>query len=731
MPSELLYHTVDASHIRNLGEDSISDKIQAILELSKNAYDADASLCTVTFHGEGKGTNFKITSITIEDTGIGMTKNDLKRKFLNVGTSNKLEKTLSPKLKRRVSGEKGMGHYSIQRLGEKATITTTPENYEGREFDKEQDSHTFVLDLNWKEYKPGKEFNKIGNNLDIQKPLETFGTKIHIEKLNDNWTFKNDGNDLEILSKSLRSLVIPVELKESKKDEFDIKIKADGFQADNIDEIESNLLQYAPYKMIAHLRKKEIHFQVFTPNEKHTEHILIHDETMDSPAICGDADFMVYWFPGLLTEWAGGVIGRRNLKEQLDEKHGIKIFNDKIRIMPYGEKNDDWVKLNTRKAGPNSGGRVRNDHLIGFVTLTREGNKEIIETTTRQALKENVAFESLKKDFIELSIAEMEEVRRKIMKDQEKKIKAGHIVETEINKIKKNISTLNIPKYEKNGIIKTLNNITKTSKLQTKQSQELEETLTSNIEMYRNLSTVGIQTLAFNHEIINPTRLVNGSIKNMINKYEQYDKQSRIQKLKLCLEHTETALDWANHIKEFSSLLSGPDLTVKKRHRFNMKPALEKILKEFNPIFKAVRINPDEVVFYGNPPTLNMNKASFESIIINLISNSIRALKKVRRERKIKIEVSRDESNIIIKFEDNGIGIKHDIRNKIFRELFTTYKSKQDRGTGMGLTIIKEIIEEDYGGSISLKKTIDERVDRGNGMTLFEIKLPIKEIIKS
>lgn len=249
--------------------------------------------------------------------------------------------------------------------------------------------------------------------------------------------------------------------------------------------------------------------------------------------------------------------------------------------------------------------------------------------------------------------------------------------------------------------------------------------------MYRNLSTVGIQTLAFNHEIINPTRLVNGSIKNMINKYEQYDKQSRIQKLKLCLEHTETALDWANHIKEFSSLLSGPDLTVKKRHRFNMKPALEKILKEFNPIFKAVRINPDEVVFYGNPPTLNMNKASFESIIINLISNSIRALKKVRRERKIKIEVSRDESNIIIKFEDNGIGIKHDIRNKIFRELFTTYKSKQDRGTGMGLTIIKEIIEEDYGGSISLKKTIDERVDRGNGMTLFEIKLPIKEIIKS
>ena len=730
MTTEYLYHRIDASHIRNLGEDSVSDKIQAILELAKNAYDADSFSCTVIFHGEKKGSGSKITSITIKDTGIGMTKADLENKFLNVGTSNKIQHTLSPKLKRRVSGEKGMGHYSIQRLGDKATITTTPEPYENREFDEIEDKHTFVLNLDWKEYKAGKQFNEVGNKLDIQNQSNTFGSIIHIESLNDDWTFKGKDNDLEILSKSLRSLVIPKELRDDKKDEFELTLCADGFPAENIAEIKSSLLQYAPYKMVSHLRGKQIHYQIFEPNEKHTKHIPIHDEVMPSTATCGDADFTVYWFPGILSEWATGVIGRGNLGNQLKERRGIKIFNDKIRIMPYGEKDDDWLELDFRKSGPAMGGKVRSLHLIGYVTLTRKKNPEIIETTTRQSLKKNTAFESLKDDFIIPLIIEMEYGKKISDEKKEKKIKTEHIIESEIKKIKRNLATIKIPKYEKVAFQKNLTTISKASKTQTKQSKKLEDRLTSNIEMYRNLSTVGIQTLAFNHEIINPIRLINGDLKNMIKKGKQFSNQDKLKKIELCLDRTKTALSWANHIKEFSALLAGADTTVKKRHIFNMKTSLEKILNEFEPIFKTVDIKPDPLVFYGKPPTLRMNKASFESIMINLISNSIRALKRVRRIRRIKIEVSKDETNIIIKFEDNGFGIKHENRKKIFRELFTTYKTPRDRGTGMGLTIIKEIIEEDYKGDIVLKKTIHEKEDAGNGMTMFEIKLPIEQVMR-
>ena len=46
-----LYHTFDAKHAKNLGEESVSDNVQAVIELGKNAYDGDATKCKITFLG--------------------------------------------------------------------------------------------------------------------------------------------------------------------------------------------------------------------------------------------------------------------------------------------------------------------------------------------------------------------------------------------------------------------------------------------------------------------------------------------------------------------------------------------------------------------------------------------------------------------------------------------------------------------------------------------------------
>ena len=51
-----LHHTVDAKHIKNLGEQSVSSLVQAITEIAKNSYDADAHTCTVNFYGSPKPT---------------------------------------------------------------------------------------------------------------------------------------------------------------------------------------------------------------------------------------------------------------------------------------------------------------------------------------------------------------------------------------------------------------------------------------------------------------------------------------------------------------------------------------------------------------------------------------------------------------------------------------------------------------------------------------------------
>ncbi len=124
-------HTIDAKLASNIGEESVSSPIQAIAEIKKNAYDADAHNSWITFEGNpidplDVGSIRKISKIIIRDDGFGMTLEDLQNKFFRIGTDNKQRNTISPENKRRVVGEKGMGHVAIKRLGNVCKIISNP-----------------------------------------------------------------------------------------------------------------------------------------------------------------------------------------------------------------------------------------------------------------------------------------------------------------------------------------------------------------------------------------------------------------------------------------------------------------------------------------------------------------------------------------------------------------------------------------------------------------------------
>ena len=75
---------------------------------------------------------------------------------------------------------------------------------------------------------------------------------------------------------------------------------------------------------------------------------------------------------------------------------------------------------------------------------------------------------------------------------------------------------------------------------------------------------------------------------------------------------------------------------------------------------------------------------------------------------------------------DNGYGILEDSWSSIFEHHVTTKKN----GTGMGLTIVKEIIEEDYGGTIKVEKSVSEEDKLGAGETTFVISIPLQNLTK-
>ena len=105
---------VSGNLIKKLGEESITNKNIAILELIKNSYDANSSKVDLIL----ENINTKDAKIKISDNGDGMTNNDLENKWLNIATSNKAEKSTKPQGRTTV-GEKGIGRLSSESLGGK------------------------------------------------------------------------------------------------------------------------------------------------------------------------------------------------------------------------------------------------------------------------------------------------------------------------------------------------------------------------------------------------------------------------------------------------------------------------------------------------------------------------------------------------------------------------------------------------------------------------------------
>lgn len=104
----------------------------------------------------------------------------------------------------------------------------------------------------------------------------------------------------------------------------------------------------------------------------------------------------------------------------------------------------------------------------------------------------------------------------------------------------------------------------------------------------------------------------------------------------------------------------------------------------------------------------------FEWVMENLTKNAVDAMQGVG---KIDVKVSQEKDNVIIDIKDTGKGISRKNFKNVFNPGYTTKK----RGWGLGLTLVKRIIEVYHGGKIYVK---DSEIDKG---TTFRIELPVEK----
>jgi len=113
----------------------------------------------------------------------------------------------------------------------------------------------------------------------------------------------------------------------------------------------------------------------------------------------------------------------------------------------------------------------------------------------------------------------------------------------------------------------------------------------------------------------------------------------------------------------------------------------------------------------GEKSSLFGNKNQLIQVIMNLIKNSHDAIvDQARNEGNIKLTILSDEEKIIILFEDDGGGINSDVIDKIFEPYFTTKDAK--KGTGVGLAMIKEILEKSFSATIIVSNSAKGAVFR-------------------
>lgn len=462
---------VDAYTARLIGRENVSKLNGAIIELVKNTYDADATICVLYYE---KTTN----SLYIADNGCGMTKDVIIKHWMTIGRSTKKKQFIS-KSGRVQTGAKGIGRFALDRISDTCEMFTV--SAEGKliwkvdweDFSKSDNITDVTADL----YEPtlsidgflDEVINYEVKNI-ILNNLKNTGTIFRLTSLRDSW---ND-NVIKKIKDDLITL-IPYEMKnEFQVYFFDEKSSAEDAEVLNI----TNAFSY-DYKIRFNVLSDgdthiEIHRNEFDFGDRFDEIITQAEFTSEDEqyfkgkCICIETNFAqmlpkrgeqlkntIGEFSGVLyfekvtysktdaERYFYKTSNNRNIKS--DIFGGIKIYRDGFRVRPYGEPKTsdyDWLLIAGRKnkspAAPShqtGAWRVNTDQIIGSIFISRM-NITLPDQSNREGIVETKEF-ILLKEFLINVIQEFEKDRQYVFRKLDArydKIMEAARIQDEINK---------------------------------------------------------------------------------------------------------------------------------------------------------------------------------------------------------------------------------------------------------------------------------------------------------
>lgn len=257
------------------------------------------------------------------------------------------------------------------------------------------------------------------------------------------------------------------------------------------------------------------------------------------------------------------------------------------------------------------------------------------------------------------------------------------------------------------------NNLEKKVKIRTEELEksliDLKQTQQKLIESEK-MSALGNLVSGIAHEVNTPLgNAITGSsiiIKETENLQNDYNNEtltkSTMEKRLLVLNDTSKlllkTLNYASGlIKSFKQI--SVDQVTNDIRVFDIKNYIQEI---FLTNHNKLKIIPVKVEIQGDNIEIKNSPGVIAQIFNNLIQNSIiHGFEDIKKEAQITVNIEQDDNNLIIKYEDNGNGIRDDIKERVYEPFVTT--KRNTGGTGLGLNIVYNLVHQKLKGTLEMQ----------------------------
>jgi signal transduction histidine kinase len=700
-----------------LGEQLIKNERIALIELIKNSYDADAEWVKVSFCAFEDG--YIITpesKIIIEDSGCGMTAEVIRKHWLNPATPEKklrkAKRSTTKKKGRVLQGEKGIGRFAILKLGRQINIVTRSENdnveyvieFDFSRYDDDfltengNERELYIDDLSISIFSRAPEiFFEREITMGIRKiKAPAHGTSIEICNLKGSWSEKK----VEYVYRDITRLEsIFLGRKKGKTEysekDFDVLIYRDNkvqnyeelflekldllFDERSVIKIENGIFdaEKLSFTFVINEIPKSLGLRdpMLTGLKVFKDRFGNAGKELDRRSVdCGSFKFGFYVFDFSAQAPSKYLLDKED--KAIIRGNRIYLYRDGIRVYPYGEPEDDWLRIDAYRGTISAGHFLSNDQVVGYVNITQKGNPKLKDKTNREGLIEEG---NATEDFITLLQVFLAYIRQKPYAKyrlENKKKKDQDIFRTD--QVQKDLELLK----------DTVGDNKKAHDLIVKAEKEYQTErnyLIGRAETTEELAGVGLSVETASHDIMGIMKKVLDNIDGLIRDLM-----------------ANTEIDEGELLKELQSIRGGmgfiesqlKDIQLlfksskQRRKNVKVKAIVEKVERIYRRLLKKESIELS-IKKVGSPLVAKTTDAVLLQLLLNLFDNSVYWLQQTSKKDK-QIEVLLDGQKGQMIFSDNGPGIDKDDAPYIFEPF---YSGKGEEGRGLGLYIARQLLE--------------------------------------